>query len=240
MVGLTADDLAEARRLWAYQQGSGLPVTPLRRQRAARPRTGARPAGARRRVRARRPPGRPARCWCRRCARPRSGPARCSCRGRSGTLSEVDARRSPWSPPAAARAALHRPAGAAGEGPDPAAARARRRAPGFRHVIRGYADGRHVYLVPRADGEVVVGATVEERGRRPRHRRAACSDLLRAAVDLVPELAEHELVERVAGLRPGTPDNAPIARAAARPTGRAGRHRAPPARRRCSPRSPPT
>ncbi|GFJ89789.1 hypothetical protein Prum_034310 [Phytohabitans rumicis] len=31
------------------------------------------------------------------------------------------------------------------------------RPPGFRHVIRGYADGRHVYLVPRLDGEVVVG-----------------------------------------------------------------------------------
>ena len=34
--------------------------------------------------------------------------------------------------------------------------------------------------------------------------------LLRAAIDLVPELAEYDLVEAAAGLRPGTPDNAPI------------------------------
>ncbi len=55
MVGLTADDLAEARRLWAYQQGLGLPVTPLRpsqlreRERRCAP-------GARRRARRHRPP----------------------------------------------------------------------------------------------------------------------------------------------------------------------------------------
>ncbi|MEV1146265.1 FAD-dependent oxidoreductase, partial [Micromonospora sp. NPDC049799] len=82
-------------------------------------------------------------------------------------------------------------------------------APGFRHVIRGYADGEHVYLVPRADGEVVVGATVEERTDTT-VTAGAVLRLLRAAVDLLPELAEYDLVEAVAGLRPGTPDNAPI------------------------------
>lgn len=81
--------------------------------------------------------------------------------------------------------------------------------PGFRHVIRGYADGRSVYLVPRADGEVVVGATVEERAD-PAVTAGGVLDLLRAAVDLVPELAEYELAEATAGHRPGTPDNAPI------------------------------
>jgi glycine oxidase len=81
--------------------------------------------------------------------------------------------------------------------------------PGFRHVIRGYADGRSVYLVPRVDGEVVVGATVEELGDTA-VTAGAVLDLLRAAVDLIPELAEYELVEAVAGQRPGTPDNAPI------------------------------
>jgi glycine oxidase len=81
--------------------------------------------------------------------------------------------------------------------------------PGFRHVIRGYADGRSVYLVPRADGEVVVGATVEELTDKA-VTAGGVLDLLRPAVDLVPELAEYELAEATAGHRPGTPDNAPI------------------------------
>lgn len=81
--------------------------------------------------------------------------------------------------------------------------------PGFRHVIRGYADGRHVYLVPRTDGEVVVGATVEER-TDPAVTVGAVAELLRAAADLVPEIAEYEFAEAIAGHRPGTPDNAPI------------------------------
>ncbi|GAB3953159.1 hypothetical protein GCM10027614_58130 [Micromonospora vulcania] len=82
-------------------------------------------------------------------------------------------------------------------------------APGFRHVIRGYADGESVYLVPRADGEVVLGATVEERADTT-VTAGAVLRLLRAGVDLLPELAEYDLVETIAGLRPGTPDNAPI------------------------------
>ena len=79
----------------------------------------------------------------------------------------------------------------------------------LRHVISGYADGRHVYLVPRADGEIVVGATQEE---RTDHAVTAGGvlDLLRAAVDLVPALADFELVETLAGHRPATPDNAPL------------------------------
>jgi glycine oxidase len=79
----------------------------------------------------------------------------------------------------------------------------------LKHVIDGAADGRHVYLVPRADGEIVVGATQEERtDRRP--TAGGVHDLLRAALDLVPGLAEHELAEITVGHRPGTPDNAPI------------------------------
>jgi glycine oxidase len=79
----------------------------------------------------------------------------------------------------------------------------------FRTVIRGYVDGRSVYLVPRADGEVVVGATSEER-RDPAVTAGAVLDLLRSAVELVPDLGEYELAETQAGFRPGTPDNAPI------------------------------
>ena len=81
--------------------------------------------------------------------------------------------------------------------------------PCFRHVIRGYVDGRHVYLVPRADGEVVVGATAEERAD-PAVTAGAVLELLRAAIDLIPELGEYELVETLVGFRPATPDNAPL------------------------------
>lgn len=79
-----------------------------------------------------------------------------------------------------------------------------------RHVIRGYASGRAVYLVPRACGEVVVGATVEERGADVDVTVGGLLDLLRPAVELWPELAEYRLAEAGAGLRPGTPDNAPL------------------------------
>lgn len=79
----------------------------------------------------------------------------------------------------------------------------------LRHVIDGAADGRHVYLVPRADGEVVVGATQEELADR-RNTAGGVHDLLRAALDLVPGLAEHELTEATVGHRPGTPDNGPV------------------------------
>jgi glycine oxidase len=78
------------------------------------------------------------------------------------------------------------------------------------HNVRGFAEGRSVYLVPRVDGELVVGATVEEQGFDTSVTAGAVHDLLRAATDLVPGVAELELVESIAGLRPGTPDNAPV------------------------------
>lgn len=81
--------------------------------------------------------------------------------------------------------------------------------PGFRHVIRGWADGRRVYLVPRTAGEVVVGATEEERTDWVPTAGAAL-ELLRAATDLVPAVAEYAIAEVSVGHRPGTPDNAPI------------------------------
>jgi len=81
--------------------------------------------------------------------------------------------------------------------------------PEFRHVIRGYVGGRQVYLVPRSHGEVVVGATVEERSDST-VTAGAVMELMRDAVDLVPGLAEYELAEVGVGHRPGTPDNAPI------------------------------
>jgi len=67
-----------------------------------------------------------------------------------------------------------------------------------------------VYVVPRASGEVVVGATVEERGFDTTVTAGAVHELLREAYRAVPELAELEFAEASAGLRPGTPDNAPV------------------------------
>ncbi|MDY7085079.1 MAG: glycine oxidase ThiO [Actinomycetota bacterium] len=79
----------------------------------------------------------------------------------------------------------------------------------LRHVLNASADGREVYIVPRADGEVVVGATQEERTDRL-VTAGGVHELLRAALDLVPGLAELELTETTVGHRPGTPDNAPL------------------------------
>jgi len=81
-------------------------------------------------------------------------------------------------------------------------------------AIRALAQGRSVYLVPRASGEVVVGATVEERGADTTVTAGAVYDLLRAAVAVVPEVGELELSEAMAGLRPGSPDNGPVLGAA--------------------------
>ncbi len=70
--------------------------------------------------------------------------------------------------------------------------------------------GLEVYVVPRGDGRVVVGATVEEQGFDTRVTAGAVHDLLRAALELLPDVAELELAETVVGLRPGSPDNAPM------------------------------
>jgi glycine oxidase len=79
----------------------------------------------------------------------------------------------------------------------------------IRHVLEARVDGRSVYIVPRADGEIVVGATQEERSDWT-VTAGGVYDLLRAAVELVPDLAECALAETLVGHRPGTPDNAPL------------------------------
>lgn len=67
-----------------------------------------------------------------------------------------------------------------------------------------------VYIVPREGDEVVVGATVEDRGIDLRVTAGGVLELLREAYRVLPEIAELELVECSAGLRPSTPDNAPV------------------------------
>ncbi len=76
--------------------------------------------------------------------------------------------------------------------------------------LRGVARGSHVYLVPREDGRVVVGATVEERGYDTTVTAEAAYTLLRDARQLLPGVLDLELAETHAGLRPGSPDNAPL------------------------------
>jgi glycine oxidase len=78
------------------------------------------------------------------------------------------------------------------------------------HVLRGSVRGNPVYLVPRDDGDLVVGATSEEAGFDLRPRAGAVHDLLRDAQALLPAVTEMELVEVSTGLRPATPDNAPL------------------------------
>jgi glycine oxidase len=67
-----------------------------------------------------------------------------------------------------------------------------------------------VYLVPRPDGRLIVGATVEEQSFDTAVTAGGVHELLREAYRLLPEVAEMELVEAMAGLRPGTPDNLPL------------------------------
>ena len=70
--------------------------------------------------------------------------------------------------------------------------------------------GERFYVVPRAGEEVVVGATVEDRGFDLRVTAGGIHELLREAYRALPEIAELELVECMAGVRPTTPDNAPV------------------------------
>jgi glycine oxidase len=67
-----------------------------------------------------------------------------------------------------------------------------------------------VYVVPRPDGRVVLGATVEEKGFDVSITAGGVLELLREAYRVLPDTAELEFVGARAGLRPGTPDNAPL------------------------------
>jgi len=83
----------------------------------------------------------------------------------------------------------------------------------LRHVIRS----PEVYLIPRSDGRLLVGATVEEAGFDKRTDPNTIQRLHRAAIALVPKLADAKILEDWAGLRPGTPDALPILGATATP-----------------------
>jgi glycine oxidase len=75
-----------------------------------------------------------------------------------------------------------------------------------RHVIRT----PEVYLVPRSDGRILIGSTLEEAGFDKRTDASTIQRMHQAAIRLVPALAQARVLEAWAGLRPGTPDDLPI------------------------------
>jgi len=76
--------------------------------------------------------------------------------------------------------------------------------------VRAVVHGRYIYLAPRESGEIVLGATMEELGFDQHVTVGAVSEMLADARELLPGVSEMELVESAAGLRPGSPDNAPM------------------------------
>ncbi|MDI3417543.1 glycine oxidase ThiO [Streptomyces luteolus] len=83
-------------------------------------------------------------------------------------------------------------------------------APFLSRTVRAVVRGGAVYLVPRVDGELVVGATTEDLGWDTTVTAGGVYELLRDAHELVPGITELPLTETRAGLRPGSPDNAPL------------------------------
>ncbi|MEV7730807.1 glycine oxidase ThiO [Streptomyces sp. NPDC088921] len=84
------------------------------------------------------------------------------------------------------------------------------RAPFLSRTVRAVVRGSQVYLVPRENGELVIGATSEELGWDTTVTAGGVYELLRDAHELVPGITELPLTETRAGLRPGSPDNAPL------------------------------
>jgi glycine oxidase len=76
----------------------------------------------------------------------------------------------------------------------------------LQHVVRS----PKVYLIPRSDGRLLIGATVEEAGFDKRTVPATIQNQHHAALELMPKLREAKILEDWAGLRPGTPDGLPI------------------------------
>jgi glycine oxidase len=83
----------------------------------------------------------------------------------------------------------------------------------LRHVVRA----PEAYLVPRSDGRIIIGATVEEAGFDKRTDADTIRRLHDGATSLIPELGSARMLEAWAGLRPGSPDNLPILGATSTP-----------------------
>jgi len=84
------------------------------------------------------------------------------------------------------------------------------RGPASEPVCERIVASERVYIVPRDDGRLIVGATVEEMGFDARVTAGGVHELLREGYRALPDIAELELEEVVVGFRPGTPDNLPV------------------------------
>ena len=78
--------------------------------------------------------------------------------------------------------------------------------PAVHHVIRT----PDVYIIPRSDGRVLLGATVEEAGYEKRVDPEIVKRFIDSAAAIVPEISQMRLHDAWAGLRPGSPDGLPI------------------------------
>jgi glycine/D-amino acid oxidase-like deaminating enzyme len=76
----------------------------------------------------------------------------------------------------------------------------------LRHAVRGH----DVYLVPRSDGRIIIGATVEDAGYDKRVDPDTIQRLHQSAANLVPEIGQLRMHEAWAGLRPATVDKLPV------------------------------
>ena len=76
----------------------------------------------------------------------------------------------------------------------------------LRHVVRA----PEVYLVPRSNGRILIGSTLEDAGYDKRVDAEVINRMHRAAVALIPQLEHARMLEAWTGLRPGTPDDLPI------------------------------
>jgi glycine oxidase len=70
--------------------------------------------------------------------------------------------------------------------------------------------GRHMYLVPRPDGETLVGATVEDVGFRKEVTLEGLEELIQAGRHIAPGMMGQPVIRTWAGLRPGSPDGLPL------------------------------
>ncbi len=70
--------------------------------------------------------------------------------------------------------------------------------------------GDRIYIVPRRDGLIVIGATSEDVEFTPGNTPAGLKQLLTEAIRLYPPLKDFPIVETWWGYRPGTPDELPI------------------------------
>lgn len=76
----------------------------------------------------------------------------------------------------------------------------------LRRVVRSH----RTYLVPRPDGRIVAGSTLEDAGFKKQVTPAGIKHILEGALELCPALGNAEVLETWSGLRPGTSDDLPI------------------------------